>query len=121
MLCVRGPKHILPTESIVCWAEHILVATHPCGEDETICYITAFTAEQQADVGSLDQTPNPIGSVNPIIVQSALSILFRISPQIADGRNSLSWQVYTGWKVDHPTSPDHWVPSCQGMYWEYSI
>ena len=119
MLCVKGPRNILPTESIICWPKQIMIASHPAGDNETVSFISVFTKEQHAEFGRLDtpttSSTSSIGTINPVIIQTALNILFRVSPQIAKGRDSLQWQAYSGWKMEHPTVPqNHWVPHCEG-------
>ena len=123
MLCVKGPRNILSTESIICWPKQIMIASHPAGDNETVSFISVFTKEQHAEFGRLDTpTTSSIGTINPVIIQTALNILFRVSPQIAKGRDSLQWQAYSGWKMEHPTVPqNHWVPHCEGKLFSLPI
>ena len=111
MLCVKGPKDILPPQSIVCWPLQMLVAAH-CDGAETLYYASIFNEAQNGSTG--------IGSedieTNPDIIEDAVKRLCSLIPSLEENKDKLEWDYYSAWKNDHPFGKPHFVSYFKGKY-----
>lgn len=113
MLCIKGPKDIIPPNSVICWPKQLFIASHSIG-DETLLYISIFNQEQNEAVKT-DENEYPKNAVNNSIIQAAVQQFFSMYPLANENKEKLQWNCYSAWKNDHPSFPAHFIPFCKNV------
>ena len=97
-----------------------MIAAHPLENDQTLYYLSVFSKEQNEAISKEELPSNASSPLKREIVQHCIPSLFALLPSVQEHRHSLLWSVYSGWKINHPSSPSaHWLPIFQGNSLSY--
>ena len=108
VLCVRGPRSVLPMLNLVSPADQLFVAAH-----EQEASVTYYATPIRFDAPHVETVPDDASAeVDEVFVQKGWDRLFRIFPPLGS-LPGLRFASYAGFRQDIGDQPG--VPKCQRM------